>query len=402
MKPLHGTSHVAAALVVALAAASALSGGCAGGKDKRTGLLPVPVLTADAVSMDVPLEIGAIGRVEAYNTISVTARVGGQLLEVGFREGQDVGPGDILFQIDPGPYRAALDQAQANLERDRAMMANADADLARYADLVRKDYVTQQQYDSFVSAAAQAKATVQADEAVVQSARLNLEYCTIRSPIAGRTGNLLVKRGNLVAANGPSPLVTINQIVPIYVSFAIPESQLADVRRYSRQGTLAAQAYVPPDSVHAYGGKLTFIDNAVDQGTGTILLKATFPNESRALWPGQFVRVNLVLTKLRNATVVPSAAVQTSQQGEYVYVLASDDTAELRSVVQGPRFGDLVVIEKGVETGERVVTDGQLRLTPGAKTTIKTGLAPAGPGAAQGAAGDTSAPAAGGPKNGPR
>jgi len=325
----------------------------------------------------------------------VTARVGGQLLAVEFDEGRDVEKGEVLFRIDPAPYKAALDQALANLERDKAKQGEADADAARYAELVKKDYVTKQEYDSYVSTAAAAKATVQADEAALQNARLNLDYCTIRAPIGGRAGNLLVNEGNIITANAPSPLVTINQIAPIYVSFTIPEQQLAGVRRYSRRGTLAVRAFPASDSADVHTGKLTFIDNAVDEQTGTIMLKATFPNADRAFWPGQFVHVDLVLTKQLHATVVPASAVQASQQGDYVYVLGPDDTAELRPVVQGTRLDDRVVIESGVKPGERVVTDGQLRITPGAKVTIKSGLEPGGPAGAPVSGGRVSAPAGG-------
>jgi multidrug efflux system membrane fusion protein len=377
--PYRISPRLATLSILLIAAAASLPGGCARKGTQRTAAPPVPVTVAEAVAMDVPVSLGAIGTVEAYNTVSVTARVGGQLLAVGFREGQNVAAGDLLFQIDPAPYQAALARAQADLERDRATLVNAEADVARYADLVKKDYVTQQQYDAIVAAAAAARATAQGDSAAVESARLNLDYCTIRAPISGRTGNLLVKQGNLVIANGPSPLVTINQLVPIYVSFTIPEQQLAEAQRFSREGTLAVRAFLPSDSATFYSGKLTFIDNAVDEQTGTILLKATFPNRTRALWPGQFVHIDLVLTMLHGAIVVPAAAVQPSQKGDYLYVIRPDDTADERSVVQGITLDDKVVIETGVQAGERVVTDGQLRLTPGAKVTIRTGLTPGEP-----------------------
>jgi multidrug efflux system membrane fusion protein len=375
------------ALAALLAAAIALSGGCAGRSNQHKGPPAVPVMVQEAVSMDVPVKLNTIGTVAAYNTVSVTARVSGQLLQAGFSEGQDVEKGALLLQIDPAPYEATLQQAQANLERDKAKQDNAEADLARYTDLVKKDYVTKEEYDSIVSTAAAAKATVAADEAAVQSARLDLDYCTIRAPIAGRTGNLLVKQGNLITANGGSPLVTINQIVPVYVNFTITEEQLTGVRRYAQRGTLPVQAYLPSDSANVYEGKLTFIDNTVDQQTGTILLKATFPNGNRALWPGQFVQVGLVLTKQSKATVVPAAAVQASQQGDYIYVVRPDSTADLRAVVQGTKLDDKVVITSGVQAGERVVTDGQLKLMPGVKVMIKSTLVPEGPKAAPAAGG---------------
>ncbi len=370
------------ALVVAVAIA--LSAGCGKENAERSAPPGVPVMVEDAVTMDVPVRLRAIGTAEAFSTVSITARVTGQLMQVGFSEGQDVSKGDFLFQIDPALYQAALDQAQANLERDRARLASAEADAARFTELAKGGYVTQQEYDQVASTASAAKATVRADEASVQGARLNLDYCAIRAPITGRTGSLLVKQGNLVTATG-SPLVTINQLVPIVVSFSIPEQRLSDVRRYLQQGTLAVQVSLPSDSVNVYRGKLTFMNNAVDKQTGMILLKATFPNDERALWPGQFVQVDLILTTLADVTVVPAAAVQSSQQGDYIYVVRPDGTAELRSVVPGTKLDDKVVIVKGVEAGEKVVTDGQLRLTPGAKVAIKSGLVPGGPQGAPGA-----------------
>jgi multidrug efflux system membrane fusion protein len=355
--------------------------GCSKGKDARQqGRPPVPVLAAQAVSMNVPVRLSEIGSVEPYIAVSVVPRVGGQIEKIAFREGQDVHEGDMLFLIDPAPYEAQLAAAQANLARDRAKLANAISDQTRYADLVQKDYVTQQAYDAMVSTAEAARATVDADSADVVSARLNVQYCTIRAPIEGRTGNVLVQQGNVVKANDV-PLVTINQITPVYVSFTIPESRLAEVRRYSEGGSLVVTATLPSDSTQAYEGKLTFLNNTVDDQTGTILLKATFPNQDHALWPGQFARVDLVLKEETGVTVVPASAVQPSQQGDFIFVVKPDSTVEMRSVVQGENTDGRVVISKGVEPGETVVTDGQLRLIPGAKVAIKSGLVPpAGPG----------------------
>jgi membrane fusion protein, multidrug efflux system len=357
-----------------LIAAAILQSGCAKKNGGPRVAQALPVMVTEAVSMDVPIELREIGAVEAYNTVSVTARVGGQLLKVGFREGDDVKEGAVLFRIDPRPFEAALIQAEANLDRDRATQRNAEADVARYASLVEKDYVTKQQYDLAVSTALETKATVKADSALVKSARLNLEYCTITAPISARTGNLLVKEGNLITANSPNPLVTLNQIVPIYVSFAIPEQYLADVRSSMAGKQLAVWAYLPSDSTKVYDGKLTFIDNTVDRTTGTILMKGTFPNINRALWPGQTVLVGLVLGKQLKATVVPKEAVQSSQDGNYVYVVAAGDSAQLRPVIKGAEFADKVVISKGVSPGERIVTDGQMMLTSGIKVNIRSSL----------------------------
>lgn len=334
-----------------------------------------PVLVEAAATMDVPLELRQIGSVEAINSVAVTARVGGQLLKVDFTEGENVSKDKLLFQIDPAPFRAALSQAQANLARDMAALSNANADVARYAGLVEKDYVTKQAYDAAVSSAAEAKAMVEADSAMVQNARLNLDYCTIRSPIEGRTGPVLVKEGNLVVANAPSPLVTINQISPINVQFTVPESSLGEVRARKREASLRVWACIPPDSARMFYGTLTFVDNQVDPATGTLLLKATFENRDRTLWPGQFVRTGLVLATLHNATVVPAAAIQSSQEGDYVYIVAPGDTAVFRPVVKGPSFDRWVAIEKGIATGERVVTDGQFAIRQGSKVTVRSTVA---------------------------
>ncbi|MCE5250193.1 efflux RND transporter periplasmic adaptor subunit [bacterium] len=349
-------------------------GGCRKKEAVNTAATAVPVMVTEAVSMNVPIELREIGAVEAYNTVSVTARVSGQLMKVGFREGDEVNEGDLLFQIDPRPYEAALLQAQANLERDHAALAKAETDIVRYKDLVQKDYVTKQEYDLVVSTAAESKATVKADSALVRNAQLNLEYCGIRAPIAGRTGNLHVKEGNLITANSSSPLVTLNQVVPVYVTFAIPEQQLSEVRRRASAGTLSVWAVIPTDTTRVFEGKLTFIDNTVNPTTGTIMLKGTFPNKDKALWPGQYVQVGLVLGNHLNATVIPLVAVQSSQDKNFIYVVAPGDTVQMRPIVEGPVYDGKVVVEKGVTPGERVVTDGQLMLRPGSRVMIRSAL----------------------------
>lgn len=369
---------VISALIAALAGPQA---GC--GKKKAPPAPGVPVLAADAVSMDVPVKIASIGTVQASNTVAITARVTGQLLTVGFREGEDVAKGAILFQIDPAPYKAAFDKAVADLETDRAKKVDADAELVRYAQLVNEALVTQEQYGSIAAAAEAADATVKADSADVEAARLNLEYCTIRSPISGRTGSILVKPGNMVNAGSDNPLVTINQITPIQVSFTIPEQRLPDVRRYASEGTRKVSAVFPSDTTKTIDGDLTFIDNTVDTQTGTIQLKATFPNEDRVLWPGEFVQIKLTLTELKGATVIPKSAVETSQQGQYVYVIKPDETVEMRPVTVGVNLDDKVSIDKGLQSGEKVVTDGQMRLRPGSKVAIKSGLEATGSAAQQ-------------------
>ena len=349
---------------------------CAKKKAEGFGGFASPVLVERAITMDVPVSIRQIGTVEAINSVSLTARVGGQLLEVCFTEGKNVAKGELLFRIDPAPFKATLAQALANQARDQAALINANADAARYESLAQKDYVTKQAYDAAVAAAAEAKSNVAADSAAVQTARLNVGYCTIRSPIDGRTGTVLVKEGNLVVANATTPLVTINQIAPINVRFTAPESNLADVRAQWRTRGLRVWANLSNDSTRLFYGTLTFVDNQVDPATGTIVLKATFENRDRELWPGQFVQTGLVLSTLHNATVVPASAVQTSQQGDYVYVVAPGDTAAFRPIVKGVAFGRWIVAEQGIAPGETVVTDGQLGIRQGSKVAVKSALTP--------------------------
>ncbi len=346
------------------------------GKDARAGMAPeaVPVAAATAARQDVPLEVRAIGHVEPYSTVAVKARVGGEVTRVGFREGQDVRKGDLLFQIDPRPYQAALDQAQAQLERDRAVAQNAQDDSRRYSDLAAKDYVTKEQYDATRSNATATMATVRADEASVENARLNLAYCAVAAPISGRAGAVLVYAGNMVKGNDDNPLVVLNEIQPVYVSFSVPESSLALIREHARPGEkLLVTASPSSEPSHGQTGELTFFNNTVDPTTGTILLKATFSNHNEALWPGEYVDVVLRLATEPNAIVVPSQAVQTGQAGQYVYVVKSDQTVESRPVTVSRTQGTLAIVSRGLDAGEQVVTDGQLRLGPGAKVQIKQG-----------------------------
>lgn len=338
----------------------------------------MPVLTAVAERQAVPVELPAIGTVEAQHSVAVRSRVAGELTSVNFREGQDVTAGDILFTIDARAHQAALQAAQANLAREKARALTAEADARRYADLVARDYVTRQQNEQATAGADAAKATVEALEAEVATAQLNLSYCTIRSPIAGRTGNVRVRPGNLVGPNDAAPLVTVNRIRPILVGFAVPERLLSEIRTAAAAGPLAVTALPSGAAGEPHPGELVFLDNAVDANTGTVLLKALFPNEDEALWPGQFVNVRLRLRTLPDAVVIPASAVQSGQKGEFVYVVDADQTAQMRLVQVGPRLDGAIVIIDGVAADETVVVDGQLRLTPGAKVSVSSGLSPAG------------------------
>jgi multidrug efflux system membrane fusion protein len=357
------------ARLFAVAVALLLLGSCSEKEEKPTTSQPAPVTVSVATKRNVPLVIQAIGTVEPYNTVSVRSQVAGEITGIAFKQGQDVSQGDLLFTIDSRPYSAALEGALANLARDKAKLRSAEQDVQRYAELIEKDYVTRQEYDQVVANAEALKASVAADQAAVKSARVNLTYCTVRSPISGRTGNLLVELGNVIKAND-QPVVTINQIMPVYVSFSVPEEYLSQIRHYAEEGTLAVEAELPNQEGNSFRGKLTFINNTVDESTGTILLKATFPNHGKNLWPGQFVNVTLTLATTNNALVLPSQAVQRGQQGDYVFVVKPDMTVELRSIQVGQNFNGHTLIRTGIEAGDKVVTDGQLRLFPGARVEI--------------------------------
>jgi membrane fusion protein, multidrug efflux system len=334
--------------------------------------MAAPVTVATATSRTMPVELQAIGNVEAISTVSIKAQISGQLVNVHFKEGDFVKKGQLLFTIERPPFEAALRQAEGTLAKDEAQALNAKLDAERYQGLGKEGVVSKQQVDAAMATYNALQATVAADKAAVETAKINLEYTRIYSPIDGRTGMVGVKTGNLVKANDVPILVTINQIEPIYVTFSIPEQQLAELKRYSTQKPLTVDA-APQGSNQHFSGGLTFIDNAVDTTTGTIKLRATFDNRQHVLWPGQFVDVNLTLKSQPNAIVVPTAALQTSQQGTYVYVVNSDMTAQPQAVKVGWTAGDETVIASGLQAGQRVVTDGQLRLTPGAKVEIKSG-----------------------------
>jgi multidrug efflux system membrane fusion protein len=364
---MKGTVRLGLWIVIALVAATY----ACGSKKEQGPPKGVPVLADIVMQKAVPVEIRAIGNCQAYSTVSVKSMVAGEISQVHFKEGQDVAKGDLLFTIDPRPFQAALKQAQANLERDKVQAENARANLQRYEVLLAKQAVPRQQYDQFRTTAEAAEATVRLDEAAVENAKVMLSYCYIRSPIDGRTGNLLITGGNVIKANDV-PLITINQIRPIYVAFSVPEQNLAEIKKFRAAGkSLKIAAFLPNDATGPEQGVLTFIDNTVDKTTGTIMLKGTFPNKKRRLWPGQFVNVGLTLTTQPHAVVVPAPAVQTGQQGQYVFVIKPDLTVEARPVIVSRTIGNDTIIDKGLKTGERVVTDGQLQLFPGAKVEIK-------------------------------
>jgi multidrug efflux system membrane fusion protein len=365
-------------LLALLGAAVSAAPGCAKKDARATVKETIPVTVGTAARQDVPLEVRAIGHVEPYSMVALKARVGGEVTSVGFKDGQNVRKGDVLFQIDPRPYQATLAQARAQLERDRAVAKNFEVDSRRYADLVQKDYVTKEQYEGTLSSAAAALATVKADEAAVENARLQLLYCTVTAPISARAGSVLVYPGNQVKGNDDKPLVVLNQIKPVYVTFSVPESSLAAIRQHARSvDKLKVTAAPSSDSGGPGGaqapqaGELTFLDNAVDMTTGTIVLKATFPNENEALWPGEYVDVLLTLATEAGAIVVPTQAVQNGQSGQFVYVVRNDLTVEPRPVKVSRTHGKLTVVSAGIEPGERIVTDGQLRLAPGSKVEVK-------------------------------
>lgn len=347
------------------------------GCDKEDNPAPVavPVTVAAAQRRTVPFELAAPGMVEPLQTVAVQPQVNGLIEHIAFTEGQEVRKGQVLFQIDARPFQAALGQAQAALARDSAQAANAEQDVKRYATLAQKEYVTAQQYDQAQTTAAAAVATLAGSKAALDQARLNLQYATIRAPIGGRTGSLRVREGNLVRSSDATPLVTINQIRPILVRFSVPASNLGLIQRH-RDGDPVVHAAPAGDTTGSGGnvgseGILTFVDNAVDTTTGTILLKGSFPNTNGALWPGEFVNVRVRLYQDPNALVVPASAVVSGQQGSFVFVVQSDGTAKTFPVKVERTSDSVAVLASGIKPGDRVVTDGQLRLRSGSKVQIK-------------------------------
>jgi multidrug efflux system membrane fusion protein len=375
----------------------------------RGGFPASPVTAAKAELRDVPVQVRQIGSVEPVAIIAVKAQIGGALTKVLFREGDDLRKGQQIFEIDPRPYQQAIDQAQAAIEKDNALINQAEANLARdrvqtanakeqaqrYDALAKEGLISKDQNSTYQTtfnsqnealradeaAINSAKASLNVDKAALETAKLNLSYCSISSPIDGRAGSLLVQAGNLVKANDTSALVNINQMEPVYVTFSVPEQLLGEIRAYSKGNPIAVNAIVSPE--HSAVGRLNFIDNLVDNTTGTIKLKAEFPNADRSLWPGQFVNVVMTLRTLRGVTVIPSEAIQSGQQGQFVFVLKPDQTVEPRVVKPGQTIDNQIVVESGVAPGETVITDGQMRLVPGARVTVVPGVG-ATPGASPG------------------
>jgi len=386
-------------------------GGRAGGRGGRGGGGggPVPVVTAHAVAKAVPVTIPAVGTAEPLATVQIRAQVTGQLSKIHFTEGQEVQKGAPLFTLDARPFEAALQQAQAVLARDTAQTKNAQSQRVRYEDLFKRGLIPRDQYETQMATAAALESTLEADQAAIENAKLNLQYTRIVAPISGRTGSLNVHEGDLVRANDTTPLVIINQVAPIYVTFSVPGRYLPDIRRYQAQRGLKIEARIqapgtpgapqvappnagatsidttdggtkadpPPPSPTAAtamieAGTVSFIDNTGDPTTGTIKMKGTFGNSDHALWPGLFVQVTLILRTDPNAIVVPSVAVQSTQAGQFVFVVSPDRTAEVRNVTVERQQGDESVITQGLRPGEEVVTDGQLRLTSGSRVSTGT------------------------------
>lgn len=377
-----GTSNrIAVALALALLVACGRSGSDQPGPGPKGGPGgggPVPVVATQAAQQAIPIQLRAVGTVEALARVAVRARVSGEIKQVHFKEGSEVKQGAPLFSIDPRPFQVALAEAEARLARDQVLLEQARTELARNADLVKQEYVTRQQYDQSAANVAALTASVQVDGAAVANAQLQLDYASIKAPISGRTGGLLVNAGNIVGPNDPQPLVVILQTRPVYVQFSVPGKQLDDVRAAVAQHKLSVVVKPSGQATAApITGQLEFVDNTVDRSTGSIALKAQFANADGALWPGQFVDVVLALGEQADAVVVPTTAVQTGQQGSFVYVVTTEQTAAVRLVTVGRSVDALTAIERGIEPGETVVVDGQLRLVPNAKVVVKAAPAPA-------------------------
>lgn len=380
-EPLHNQAQksetaaiVATAMIILCATILNACGKSASGPPPA--MPPVPVLTAKALRKTVSNQLHEIGTVEAFATVNIKSRIEGQLVAIHFKEGDFVTRGQLLFSLDDRPAAAVVRQAEANLARDQAQAAQAQTDEQRYLYLWKEQVGSHQQYDQAHAGAATWAATVAADKAALETARLNLQYTAIRSPIDGRTGNLQSHIGDLIKPDADTPMVTLTRIQPIYVSFSIPERELPAVREQMQRHPLEVDAAIPNANAQAPSehGVLSFVDNTVDRTTGTILLKGLFPNENLRLWPGAFVNASLTLNALRDAIVVPSEAIQTSQEGTFVFVVGADQRVAMQPVATGVQVDHETVVEHGLAAGQTVVTDGQLRLAPGAVVTVKQSL----------------------------
>jgi multidrug efflux system membrane fusion protein len=338
---------------------------------KGAGGAPVPVLAGKVVEKSAPVQITAVGNAQPYTKVAIRAQITGQLSKVHFQEGQTVKRGDLLFTIDPRPAQAALDQVQANLVRDKAQLENAKVDFERQKKLFDSKISSREDYDKAQAALDALRGTVLADQAAITNAALNLEFTSIRAPMEGRTGNVMVHEGNIVKAE-TDILVEINQVQPIFVSFSVPEQYLSGIKQRLREGPLKARTSYPGMEGAEPEGSVSFLNNMVDATTGTIQLKAVFTNANNVLWPGQFVQVTLTLQEQLNAVVAPAQAVQIGQAGEYVFVIKGDQTVELRPIKAGATKNGESVIQSGLKPGETVVTDGQLRLVSGSRVEVKS------------------------------
>jgi multidrug efflux system membrane fusion protein len=330
----------------------------------------VPVTVAAAAQETVPIRLRSIGNVEAFSTVAIKARLDGQIVSVNARDGQAVKKGEVLFRIDPRPHEAALRQAEANALRDAAARDQARSQERRYQELLEKNFVSKEAYAQIRTNAQTAEAVAKASQAALENARLSLEYCTISAPLDGYIGKVLLQAGNLVKANDATPLVVINQVKPIYVTFAVPEQSLSEVRNHMAAGPLQAEVLEPDPGAAPIAGTLVFVDNAVDPSTGTIRLRAQFDNADARLWPGQFVNISLRLREQPDAIVIPAQAVQTGPDGQFVYVVGKELVAEVRRIEVQRAEGERAIIASGLAKGERVVTHGQLRLGPNVKVQI--------------------------------
>jgi membrane fusion protein, multidrug efflux system len=352
------------------------------------GRPPAPVVVASVEQRDIPVQIQAIGNVEAYQTVQIRSQVNGQIQKIFFKEGEDVRQGQPLFQLDKRPFQADLEKAVGQMKHDQAQAENSQIQAERYSGLEKQGIVSHEQAQQLRAQAKADASAVEADKAAVDAARVQLQYTDINAPIDARTGVLMINLGNLVKANDTPYLLQLNQVTPIYVTFSVPEANLDRLRHGFSSGKLKVLAYPKGQPDSPAEGRLTFIDNGVDTTTGMFKLKATFQNKDRRLWPGEFVDVALVLSTQKNAVVVPTKAIQTGQQGEYVYVVRDDSTAESRPVKTAGAYQNLTLISDGLKIGERVIVNGQLRVAPNAKVTVQ--------GALPGTQSAASAPAGGG------